>query len=200
MRGIWTNQNAYVAGFTEADQQQNAREIWGFFEAQGWTLESVSGMLGNMEVESFINPAQWEQNYPIYGAGGFGLVQWTPWSKFSDWAGSDWESNYRKQLQRIQWELDNGEQWIPVAQDGYMSFYDFTQSTLPAPDLAMVFERGYERGTPMESVRRANAQKWYDYLGGSGPTPPVSPPPIWLLFKMKERYTRYGRSNRISRP
>lgn len=187
MIGVWTNQNAFNAGFTTEDQQRNAREIWGYFQGQGWTLEAVAGMLGNMEVESFINPAQWEQSYPIYGAGGFGLVQWTPWSKYTDWAGSGWETNYNKQLQRIQYELDNGLQWIPVAQDGYMSFYDFSVSTMLPGDLAMVFERGYERGTPLESVRRANANKWYEYLGGAGPIVGGNVP-IWLLFKMRRNY------------
>ena len=142
MNGVWTNGNPFNAGFTQAQQQNNAREIWGFFQAQGWTLEAVSGMLGNMEVESFINPGQWEQQFPIYGAGGFGLVQWTPWSKFSEWAGADWESNYRKQLQRIQYELENDIQWIPVAQDGYMSFYDFSVSTMAPGDLAGRYKVG----------------------------------------------------------
>lgn len=189
MRGVWTNGNPFNNGFTTEMQQQNAREIWGFFQGQGWTLEAVSGMLGNMEVESFINPGQWEQQFPIYGAGGFGLVQWTPWSKFSEWAGSDWETNYRKQLQRIQYELDNGIQWIPVAQDGYMTFLEFSTSTRAPGDLAMIFERGYERGTPLEETRRANANKWYEYLGGAGPIVGGNIP-IWLLFKLKERYSQ----------
>lgn len=185
MIGVWTNINAFNAGFTVANQENNAREIWGFFQAKGWTLESVSGMLGNMEVESFINPAQWEQNYPIYGAGGFGLVQWTPWSNYTNWAGSGWETNYTRQLERIQYELENGLQWSPVAQDGYMTFSQFTQSTLPPGDLAMIFERGYERGTPLETERRANANKWYNYLGGVGPLTRI---PKWLLFKLRESY------------
>lgn len=187
MTGVWTNSNPFNAGFTTEAQQRNAQEIWGFFQNQGWTLESVSGMLGNMELESYINPAQWETQYPIYGAGGFGLVQWTPWTNYTDWAGSGWETNYNKQLQRIQYELDNGLQWIPVAQDGYMTFYDFTQSTMDPGDLAMIFERGYERGTPAEAQRRANAAKWYEYLGGAGPIVGGNVP-IWLLFKMKGMY------------
>lgn len=186
MNGVWTNGNPFNQGFTTEQQQNNAREIWGYFQNRNWTLEAVSGMLGNMEVESHINPGQWEEAYPIYGAGGFGLVQWTPWSKFSEWAGAGWESNYIKQLDRIQYELDNDLQWIPVAQDGYMTFQQFTQSTRTPGDLAMVFERGYERGTPLEETRRANANKWYEYLGGVGPlTPKV---PVWLLFKLKGRY------------
>lgn len=187
MTGVWTNGNPFNEGWTVADQERNAREIWGYFQNQGWTLESVSGMLGNMEIESHINPAQWEEAYPIYGAGGFGLVQWTPWTNYTEWAGSGWETNYQRQLERIQYELDNGLQWIPVAQDGNMTFQQYTQSTQTPGDLAMIFERGYERGTPLESQRRAAAQKWYEYLGGVGPI--GGNIPIWLLFKLKRRYS-----------
>lgn len=191
MIGNWTNGPA-MQSLTQEQRQQNAREIWGYFQQRGWTLESVSGMLGNMQIESGINPGQWEEQYPIYGAGGFGLVQWTPWSNFSDWAGADWETNYTKQLDRIKYELDNGLQWIPVAADNYMTFQQFTQSTDDPGDLAMAFERGYERGTPMESERRAAAAYWYDYLGGVGPI--THHIPIWLLFKLKERYNNRGRT------
>lgn len=189
MRGYFTNQNPFNVGFTTEQQQQNAREIWGYFQGKGWTIEAVSGMLGNMNLESYINPGQWETNYPIYGQGGFGLVQWTPYTNYSTWAGADWENNWRKQLDRIQYELDNGLQWIPVAQDGYMTFQQFTQSTLPPGDLAMIFERGYERGTPAEEQRRAYANQWYEYLGGAGPIVGGNIP-IWLLFKLKERYNQ----------
>lgn len=194
MIGNWTNGPA-MQSLTQEQRQQNAREIWGYFQARGWTLESVSGMLGNMQIESGINPGQWEEQYPIYGAGGFGLVQWTPWSNFSDWAGADWETNYTKQLDRIKYELDNGLQWIPVSSDGYMTFQQYTQSTFDPGDLAMIFERGYERGTPMESERRAAAAYWYDYLGGVGPI--THNIPIWLLFKLKERYNNHGRTSLI---
>ena len=190
MIGNWTNGPALQA-LTEAERQQNAREIWGYFQARGWTLESVSGMLGNIHYESGINPGQWEEQFPIYGAGGFGLVQWTPWSKFSNWAGADWETNYTKQLARIQWELDNNDQWIPVSSYGNMTFQQFTESTQTPEYLAEVFEYSYERGT-WAAARSTYAREWYDYLGGAGPI--THNIPIWLLFKLKERYTRYGHS------
>lgn len=168
---------------TREQQQQNAREIWGYFQPHNWTLESVSGMLGNMEVESYINPAQWENGQPFY-VGGFGLVQWTPYTKYSEWAGNGWETNYNKQLDRIQYELENGLQWDPNGVGG-MTFLQYTQSTLTPSQLARLFFNGYERGT-VYGPRGENANYWYEYLGGVGPlTPKV---PIWLLFKLKGRY------------
>ena len=144
-------------------------------------------MLGNIEVESYINPAQWENDHPFY-QGGFGLVQWTPYTKFADWAGSGWETNYSQQPRRIQYELEvdrtapDSLQWLSR---GIMSFYEFSQSTQTPAQLARVFFNCYERGT-LYGDRDGLANYWYEYLGGAGPLYPK--PPIWLLFKLKERY------------
>lgn len=36
--------------------QVNARYIWAYLQAKGWTLNAVAGVLGNMQSESSINP------------------------------------------------------------------------------------------------------------------------------------------------
>ena len=189
MIGNWNNGNA-LSALTQQEREQNAREIWGYFNRQGWTLESVSGMLGNIHYESGINPAQWQTGHTIEDPAypndtGYGLVQWTPWQKFANWAGTNWRTDYTKELDRIQWELENNEQWIPVSGYGNMSFYDFTQSTQTPEYLAEVFEYSYERGT-WANDRSTYARQWYDFLGGAGPLYPHVP--IWLLFQMKRRY------------
>lgn len=214
MRGVWTDQNPIQAGlFTRADQEQNAREIWGYFQAKGWTLHAVCGMLGNMEAESYINPGQWQLGGIIedpnpQNVEGFGLVQWTPWQKyvdssnwFGDWqAGPNWRSDYIKQLDRIQYEVDfdaanpNQGQWIAVYDStfGYVNFTLFTQLTYsPLYDewfvkrLTEIFFTSYERGT-WSSIRGDYAWVWYQYLSGVGPVPPHGRLPIWLLFKLRE--------------
>ena len=192
MIGNWNNGNA-LSALSQADREHNARVIWGYFQNKGWTLESVSGMLGNIHYESGINPGQWQTGHIIEDPSypndtGFGLVQWTPWQKYANWAGGNIHGNYNKQLERIQYELDNNIQWIPVSGYGYMSFYDFTQSTSTPEYLAEVFEYSYERGT-WANDRKTYARQWYDYLGGAGPIV-GGQVPIWLLFKMKERYKR----------
>ena len=54
--------------------QNNAVLLWSYFKAQGWTLNAVAAMLGNMQSESTINPGIWEGLDPFVG--GYGLVQW----------------------------------------------------------------------------------------------------------------------------
>lgn len=194
---IDTDQNT---GFPQTSREWNALVISDYFRAQGWTYEAIAGMLGNMEVESFLNPCQWEIGHGKSMTYGFGLVQWTPATKYTNWAGADWRTNFDLQLYRIQYEYDNGLQWQPNYQYDYMTFADFAHSTQSASYLAGAFLYSYE--IPQDpsasiAIRQANANRWYTYLTGS-PTPPDPPPPtpgggnipIWMLFKI--RWKRRG--------
>ena len=174
-----TDQNPNM---TNAQQEQNVLMIAAYFRSLGWTDNAIAGMCGNMEIESFLNPGQFEIGHNYSPSYGFGLVQWTPYTNYSSWAGSDWRTNYNKQLQRIKYEFDNGLQWIPVASYNYMTFAQYSQSTATPEYLAMAFEYSYERGTPMQTQRETAARKWYTFLSG---TPTPGNLPIWLLFKLR---------------
>lgn len=178
---IRTNQNP---NFTEAQKQNNVDIIAAYFRQRGWTDNAIAALCGNMDIESYINPNQFEIGSAYDNTNyGFGLVQWTSDSRrdFVSWAGADWETNYNKQLDRIMYELNGGYiQWIPVAAYNYMTFQEFSVSTATPEYLVMAFEYSYERGTPMTAQRTAAARKWFDYLGGH----PTRKIPIWLLFKI----------------
>lgn len=179
---IRTNQNPNVS---EAWKQVNAQIIATYFRARGWTDNAIAGMLGNMDVESYLNPAQSEIGSGLFDTNyGFGLVQWTGASRrdFVSWAGADWETNYNKQLDRIIYEYNgNYVQWIPVAAYGYMTFAQFAASTATPEYLAMAFLYSYERGTPLQTQREAAARKWYNYISGQV----FGKLPVWLLFKIR---------------
>lgn len=175
----WTNQNP---GWTREQKAQNVDIIAGYFTAQGWTLNAICAMLGNMEAEGLFNPAQWQfgtiiedPSYP--NTVGFGLVQWTPWQKYAWWAeerGYDWRNNYDYELERIQWELDNGEQW-DNNRPGHPypeSFYDFSRSEQTLDYLTECFFWCYEYGT-WDSSRISNAYYWWDYLSENPPPQPT---------------------------
>lgn len=213
MIGYWTNQNVIAQGImTRTEQEQNAREIWGYFQSKGWNIYPVCGMLGNMEIESFLNPAQWQigstiENPDPQNVDGYGLVQWTPWQKyvnatFGSWyAGDNWRTNYIRELDRIQYEVDfdaeypNQGQWISRRVEvpgGFlppMSFEYYAEHPMSPDIAARVFYLCYERGTGDITPRANAAIAWYNYLSEVGPLPPSGRPiPIWLLFKLKERY------------
>lgn len=188
---VVTNQ---LNALTQAQKINNALIITGFFRDLGWTDESIAGMLGNMEIESQMNPGQFQAGYPMTyeSQGGFGLVQWTPVSKFASWAGQYWMTDYNRQLYRIRAEYTGTYiQWIPVAAYDYMTFYQYSQSTASPAYLAMAWEYSYERGTPATEQRQAAANYWYTQITGQ-PAPPLPPDPPapsagipkWLLLRI----------------
>ena len=199
----WTNQNPM---WSRQQKAQNVDIIAGYFLNKGWTLESICAMLGNMEVEGLFNPAQWQIGHIIedpnpYNDTGFGLVQWTPWQKYTDWCdanGYDWRNNYDYELDRIQYEMENGLQWQSDRPGIHYdeSFYDFTQSTASLDYLTPMFFWCYEYGTPMLDTRIANAYYWWSYLTDNPPPPPGPGPypgkknKMNIMFYLKSREKR----------
>lgn len=196
--------NSY--GITVEEMKPNAQYVWQYFSARGWTINAVAGLLGNLQVESKMSPAVWESvisgaiinsttnkqtlnmtaintyynnngRYP-----GYGLVQWTPYSKYTDWCISNgldfWDMD--SQLQRIDWEAKNKAQWIAKPSKGYdLTFDDFIISKKDAYWLAGAFAFCYERpkaSTGSEEAqnklrkdRGDNANYWYSYLKSLAP-------------------------------
>ena len=162
----WTIGNFYL---TETQMQGNAAEVRNFFAGKGWSLNAIAGMLGNMESESNINPGIWQSLEEGNYDGGFGLVQWTPATNYTDWATENGYSITDPQGQMI-W-IDTMTvpfgQWIATSQYN-MSFNEFKASTQTPEYLASAFLKNFERaGEEVEADRRSQARKWYEYLSGS---------------------------------
>lgn len=120
-----------IAFAASEDMNENAHYIYNFFRARGWTSQSICGMLGNMQGESGIIADIDEAG----GGGGYGLVQWTPKSNLVNWAnayGLDYHT-VDTQCQRIQWELENGEQFYKTSSYPltFSQYVASTQSFIP---------------------------------------------------------------------
>lgn len=177
----WIANNTYLR---IEDQQNNAELFYGYFITKGWTLNAICGMLGNIQTESTTNPGLWESLDEGNLNGGFGLVQWTPASKYINWAGSDY-LNGDRQCDRIIYEVENGLQWISTSEFP-MTFKEFTTSTLPPYELAMIFIKNYERPlNPNQPIRGEQANYWYEYLSGK-PVPGVKKK-FPFIFYLKRR-------------
>ena len=130
---------------------------------------------GNMQSESSINPGRWQSDVvapsdPTYA--GYGLVQWTPYTKYTNWVVGD-PSTIDNNISRIIYEVENNVQWIATTEYNY-SFREFTQSTDRAFNLGMAFLANYERPLePDQPIRGTQAEYWYQFLGGI--TPPPTP-------------------------
>lgn len=160
----WIGKNSYL---TLEEKTINAQYILDYLTVKGWTKNAICGMLGNMETESTINPGLWEVPHTGDFNYGYGLVQWTPSTKLYNWcvANSLDYTQMNSQLDRIVWEVTNGDQWI----SSVMTFQEFTQSTDSAYNLAMLFIQAYERPLdPNQPIRGEQANYWYTNLTGGG--------------------------------
>lgn len=167
---------AIISGNFYLTQEQmtgNAQYIMDYFSARGWSKNAIAGMLGNMQAESTINPGIWqslkEGRYDL----GFGLVQWTPATNYTDWAAArGYNIGYMDgQLEKILDEMAAGIQYYPTASYPE-TFREFSVSTKSPEYLAEAFLMNYERpGEPNPGPRRTNARHWFDTLTpGAGET------------------------------
>ena len=145
----------------------NAQYILNYLRARGWTKNAVCGMLGNMQTESTINPGLWQNFNENNMNVGFGLVQWTPASKYIDWANRNclYYLNIDSQLQRLLYEVNNGGQWYATSNYN-MTFTQFTKSTKSVSYLAGAFIYNYERPGSYSTLatRQSQATYWYNNL------------------------------------
>jgi hypothetical protein len=157
----------------------NAQYIATFFIRKGWTPNSISALLGNAQTESSINFGIYESLNSSSSTNGFGLVQWTPNSKYFNWANANGYANdhINGELNRILWEVANNQQWIST-RSFPMSFKEFTQSIDSPYNLAMAFLNDYERPQNTAQFNRGTqAQTWFNTLDWSNPDAVVQPPP-----------------------
>lgn len=191
----WTISNNYL---TESQMQGNALEVYNFFSARGWTLNAIAGMLGNMERESNINPGLWQSlDYGNY-SGGYGLVQWTPATNYTDWASSHGYSITDPQGQMI-WidtmTVSSG-QWI-ATNEYNLSFDSFKKSTQSPEWLASAFLKNFERaGVEAEDERRSDARKWYNYLVQNGNSQVIEDAVEWAIGIANDNSHGYDQTNR----
>lgn len=167
--GFWYAPDEYLS---QDKMDVNAKWIANYMQANTtWTLNAICGMLGNMQTESKINPGLWESRKdweatgedPLDNKHGYGLVQWTPWGKYTNYAerhGLE-RVHIASQLARIQAEVDNALQWIKTTKYP-LTFEEFTHSTESPYYLACAFVRNYERpNITSETYKQRGTQAEY---------------------------------------
>lgn len=185
----WIKGNRYLS---TGEMQNNAQIIFNTLLLKGWTKNAIAGMLGNMQKESTINPGIW-QNLNPNPLLGWGLVQWTPSTNFTDWAAANGYANDDGDAQLIWIDTVTASvgQWIPTTQYPE-TFGEFKVSTQTPEYLADCFLKNFERpGEIDQPDRQRYARYWFNWGEGS-PVPPPNPNPepdwkrsmpIWFALK-----------------
>ena len=98
----------------------NIIAVYSYLSPLGYTLEAVSGMIGNMYKESGVNPWRWEGNNVNYNRG-YGLMQFTPASGYINLTGIPSHAP----------NLSTSQQTTGASpDDGYAQLYVFDNDTL----------------------------------------------------------------------
>lgn len=181
----WISGNRYL---TQAEMENNADIIIAYYRSIGVEDRTIAGILGNMQMESTINPGLYE-----VGGSGYGIVQWTPQSVLINHCSILGLSPYTDgdvQIAVIPNEIttsdSNLREWYTTS--GFISnYYNFgatsdmigitgqqflSNSMGWSPDkLAIMFMAGYERPLANQQTihweqRMQKALDWYTYMGG----------------------------------
>ena len=171
---------------TQDEREYNASRAMTVLRQNGFTIYAAAGIVGNMWAESFMNPGQWQSNTAY--TGGYGLVQWSPYTDYSTWAGPDWENNGPLEMERILYERDTGLEFYPSPTYPQWTWTSFA-AMVPVEGMtenetvnlaASVFLYNYLRpGDPAatEANRKFHARYVFEHCPGTAI-------PYWLLFKM----------------
>lgn len=169
--------NGYQVWLTEQQSLENGQLVANFLLSKGWTPESISATLGNMRHESSVNPNMYEYGKAWADDWGFGLVQWTPRSKYWNWALQNGysESELRDgdaQLDRMDYEVNNNIQWISTP--NYPETYaQYRRSKKNLDYLTNAFCWNYEKPNLQAGIqsmpdRIAFAKKCFNQLDWTG--------------------------------
>lgn len=186
-----TNTRQWIAPYqkwlTESESLNNAQIVADHLSSRGWSPAAIAAICGNMRHESSINPDMYEYGYDWSADRGYGLVQWTPRSKYWNWATANRldPRNGNSQLSRIDYEVDQNIQWINIASYDYMTFKQFRENSggWSVDYLTEAFTWSYERpnrtaGEDSMPARQAFAIRVFNEIefGGGGITPTPSRP------------------------
>ena len=181
----WYSINDYGA-LSQNEKEFNANLAMSYLRRTGFTIYSAAGIVGNMWAESQMSPGQWQGNTPF--SGGYGLVQWTPYTLYSDWAGNEWENNGPLEMQRLTYEKANGLEFYPSTTYPQWRWNNFAElaptegmTENDAVNLAAsIFLHNYLRPASYdsESTRQYHARYVFEHCHGAGSMP------IWMMFKM----------------
>lgn len=150
---------------TSDEMWNNAACVYNHLRREGFSNESIAGILGNMQRESTINPNIWE-NLTV-GTGGYGLVGWTPASNYRNWATEhginmeDANANGNGQCDFLVESAESLGYWLKNPSKGYTYTWEEFKKLTSATEAAAAFCWEYERpGVPALEDRKRFAEYW----------------------------------------
>ena len=175
-------------GLNKQQQEANAEYIYNYLSNEGWSINAICGLLGNIQQESQMNPGAWQigfENNKSSSNCGYGLIQFTPAEDFLPKIGFSIDNidEYaeRKPGELIDLQLKylisscQPDQYVWLSEMGVniygspyeMAFDEFITSSNNPGELALVFHGHYERSADDEFTQNNRveyANYWYNYF------------------------------------
>ncbi len=175
-------------GLNKQQQEANAEYIYNYLSNEGWSINAICGLLGNIQQESQMNPGAWQigfENNKSSSNCGYGLIQFTPAEDFLPKIGLSIDNidEYaeRKPGELIDLQLKylisscQPDQYVWLSEMGVniygspyeMAFDEFITSSNNPGELALVFHGHYERSADDEFTQNNRveyANYWYNYF------------------------------------
>lgn len=123
---VWTTSFWPLGTYTSDNVKDNATEVYTALTSAGWTHNAACAVIGNLIHESTgINPGQFEGGYNYSLRHGFGIAQWTPGSKVTNYIGSTAQGVADDGAKQVQFLLNTPGQWYTgyLNSSGYSNYY-----------------------------------------------------------------------------
>ena len=176
----WTTQFWPFGDYTSSAVLDNATEVYNRMIASGWTHNAACGAIGNLCAESTgINAGQWQGGFGGYykDSQGFGMAQWTPWTRVSSYVGSSSQSKMNDPDAQVSMLLSQKNQWSTVYVDksGYSKYYgiyvpyyatfdDYAKGNSSVSDMTAAYMCCWER--PGKNNSLSKRQEYANYFSG----------------------------------
>lgn len=125
----WTSAYWTLGNYSSADVTDNATEVYNTLTSAGWTHNAACAVIGNLIHESTgINPGQFEGGHYEDWNYGFGIGQWTPGTKISDYCGSQSQGIADDGAMQLSFLLNTPSQWNTyfLNPDGTSQYYNLS--------------------------------------------------------------------------
>ena len=128
---VWSTQYWAVGNYDSQNVLDNALAANAYInkEFKRSKHNARVAVIANLCLESTgINPGQWEGGGNYDPSSGFGIAQWTPSTKFTDWLGSTDPTDMQDGDKQMEYLTTNDAQWRGdldwVDEHGYCAYYD----------------------------------------------------------------------------
>ena len=183
----WTTQYWPFGDYTSSAVLDNATEVYNRMIGDGWTHNAACGAIGNLCAESTgINAGQWQGGFGGYYKNnqGFGMAQWTPWTRVSSYVGSSSQSKMNDPNAQVTMLLSQKSQWSTglISKSGYSNYYGiyvpyyatfdaYAKGNSSVSDMTSAYMCCWER--PANASSLSTRQKYANYFSeklGDQPT------------------------------